>query len=96
METSTQEADLEIMQGSTLDIERYGFSIDREYGAVRVYVRHFGSNVSVELEVILNRYTLTMRIGKRKYMIGNKYRCNTQGELDFLIRCGRCRILFGN
>jgi hypothetical protein len=82
--------------GGDLDIERYGFSIDREFGAVKIYMRHFASDVSVELEAILNRYTLILYTPKGKSIIADRYRCETQDQLDFLIRLGGVHILFGN
>ena len=81
---------------SRLDVLRYGFSLEREYGSVSVYIRRFGGTVSVELEAICNRYTLTLHIGKTKSIIANRYRCETQDHLDFLIRFGGVHILFGN
>jgi hypothetical protein len=96
METSTQEEVLDIEKESKLDVCRYGLSLDRQYGAVKVYVRHFDSGVSVELEEMLNRYTLILRIKKDKSIIADRYRCETQEQLDFLIRFGGVHILFGN
>lgn len=96
MGTNVQDVISLVQTADRLDVLRYGFSLEREYGSVSVYIRRFGGNVSVELEAICNRYTLTLRIGKTKSIIANRYRCETQDQLDFLIRFGGVHILFGN
>ena len=76
-----------------INIDKYGFSlkIEKEGHFVYTYER---DGKEVELSVRDNFYTINLISNDTIIKVANRYRVETQEQLDFLILNGRVGVLF--
>jgi hypothetical protein len=70
-------------------IEKYGFILKNNYDGLLEYHHSLGKNNYIELTNFENIYSLTYHLNGTKIVIANRYECNTEAELDFILLKGR-------
>lgn len=79
-----------------LDVLKYGFVLKEDKDNLKTYelvVEHF-SDFTIVLYVLAGVYSIYFWHGDYKTYVANRYRCETQEELDFLITKGRIAWVF--
>jgi hypothetical protein len=79
---------------ASFDLSKYGFVFSRGgNGEVEFYRREF-DDLSIELMVSADVYSLSLINGGVEMVVANRYQVSTQEQLDFLIFNGRVGTWF--
>ena len=81
------------MFSDKLDIKQYGFVLKKEIEGHSVYTCEKDGK-EVELSVWDNVYTINIICNDTIIKVANRYRVDTQEQLDFLLLNGRIGVFF--
>lgn len=84
----------DIIEQHPIDVCKYGFALFKEIGRLKVYTTNVRNEI-VELRVSGDNYTIKIT-GERDIMVANRYKIQTQEQLNFLLVNGRAGILFSS
>ena len=82
------------MSKNILSPEAYGFKLVENDDGLKTFSVIVNRLETVELIQLENVFSLNYFFKKEKTIVANRYRCNSQADLDFLLFNGRVGSIF--
>lgn len=77
------------MSKNILSPEKYGFKLIENDDGIKTFSIIVNSLETVELVQLENVFSLNYFLKEKKTIVANRYRCNSQADLEFLLFNGR-------
>ena len=82
------------MKETKLSPEKYGFKLIENDDGIKTYSVIVNKLETVELVQLENIFSLNYFLKNEKTIVANRYRCNSQADLEFLLFNGRVGSIF--